>query len=92
MPMARKTSLENVRVRPNDDLALNIRRKKDFASKEVNGQIKPVAAAASSPKRHSYAGTGIAGIGVKASSGGGENGFDVVQEEEVDEEEPGGYI
>ena len=86
MPIARKTSLENVRVRPNDDLALNLRRKKGFGSNDVNGQIKPVAATSS--KRHSYAGTGIAGIGVK----NGENGFDAVQEEEVDEEVSGDWI
>ena len=91
MPSARKTSLENVRVRPNDALALNLRRRKGFGSNDVNGQLKPVAAAASS-QRHSYAGTGIAGlVGVKAG-GGGENGFEVVREEEVDEEESGESI
>ena len=91
MPSARKTSLENVRVRPNDDLALNLRRRKGFGSNDVNGQIKPVAAASS--QRHSYAGTGIEGlVGVKAGGGNGENGFDVVREEEVDEEESGESI
>ena len=90
MPSARKTSLENVRVRPNDDLALNLRRRKGFGSNDVNGQIKPVAAASS--QRHSYAGTGIEGLGVKAGGGNGENGFDVVREEEVDEEESGESI
>ena len=82
MPTARKTSLENVRVRPNDDLALNLRRKKGFGGSDVNGQMNPAAATVS--KRYSYAGAGVAGIGVKTS--GGQNGIDVVQEEEVPEE------
>ena len=83
MPTARKTSLENVRVRPNDDLALNLRRKKGFGGSDVNGQMNPAAATVS--KRYSYAGAGVAGIGVKTSSG--QNGIDVVKEEEVPEDE-----
>merc|ERR1719229_1688139 len=46
--------------------------------------MNPAAATAAVSKRYSYAGAGIAGIGVKTSSG--QNGIDVVQEEEVPEE------
>ena len=77
--MARKTSLENVRVRPNDDLALNLRRKKKGGDGGGSG-----GSATSQQQRYSYAGAGlagIAGIGVNVI-GGGENGFGAVQEEE----------
>ena len=61
--IVRKTSLENVRVMPNDDLALNLRRKKTYGS----DQKAAAAPTSTGNQRYSYAGTsGSGGIGVKA--------------------------